>query len=122
MVTRCKVFQGSISSADTKTQIGSAYTFPAGAKRIIALIVTQADEATQEPFDGYVVLEFNDLHGPFEFPFGGGGAPASSSGFQMTNPFVIPVDIPINGGATEVAVYAYSSGTPESITIGLVFE
>jgi len=122
MVTRCKVFQGSITSADTKTPIGSAYTFPAGAKRIVAIIVTQGDEATQEPFDGYVVLEFNDIHGPFEFPFGGGGFPASASGSNFINPFVIPVDIPINGGATEVTVSAYSSGTPESITIGLVFE
>jgi len=122
MVTRSKVFQGAIDTADSKTAIGSAYKFPSGASRVVGIIVTQADEATQEPFDGYVVLEFDDISGPFEFPFGGGGAPASSSGFQMGNPFVIPVNIPINGGSTEVKVYAYSSGTPESITIGLVFE
>ena len=122
MVTRAKSFEGAIASADTKTAIGSAYTFPAGASRIVAVIAGIGDEGVQEPHDYTVILDFDDVYGPFEFVVSSGGATASAASFQLQPGTTIPVDIPINGGSTEVTVSAQGSGTPESVRVSLVFE
>jgi len=122
MVTRAKVFEGAISTADTKTAIGSAYTFPSGSSRVVALLVGIGDEGVQEPHDAHIVLEFTDVFGPFEFTVTMGGATASAASFQLQPAAMIPVDIPVKGGSTSVTLSALSSGTPEAVRVSLVFE
>ena len=122
MTTRAKHFDGAVSTADTKTTIGSAYKMPSGASRIVGILVAVGDEGVQEPWDSVVTLDIDDKVGPFEFVATMGGATASAASFQIQPAAFIPVDIEVNGGASEVTVSYTGTNTPEAVKISLIFE
>jgi len=117
MTTRSKLFSGAPGTTWTEL-VGSPYKMPSGASKIIGIAGVPIDNAA-EAQDLQVKLELDDTKGPFEFPLTGGVV--ITSGASIAPVPVFPVDIPVQGGATEVKVYARSSVGKAAVAVAIIW-
>jgi hypothetical protein len=95
MVTRSTSFGPTASVADTKTPIGSAYTF-ATSGRIAKIRVNGYQGVTDKAQNGILILDFKRLAGPFEFAVMAANTEVTVGGSHPTEE--IDVDIPYSNG------------------------
>ena len=116
MVTRGVSFGPTAGTADTKTTIGSAYTF-ALTGRIKQICVSGSNQTADKSTSAILTLDFKRLSGPFtwsvNFPgnvVGDGGGPVGNS--------PIDVDIPYENGEV-VTVSLTCSDTEDDCIVSL---
>jgi len=99
MVTRSTSFGPTAATADTKTTIGSAYTF-AKIGRLRQIRVNYYQGVIDKATTGILYLDFKKLSGPFEFAVGGSIGITTTSG--ATGPNIatetVDIDIPVDNG------------------------
>jgi len=115
MVTRSTSFGPTASTADTKTTIGSAYTF-AKTGRIRQIRLNGYQGVTDKAQNGILTLDFKKLSGPFEFAVMAANTEVTVGGSHGTE--VIDVDIPVDNGEV-VTVSLTTAEALEECTISL---
>jgi len=103
--------------ADTKTTIGSAYTF-AATGRIKKIMVTGYQGVTDKAESGVLTLNFKTLTGPFEFACVASAGEITVGGKR--NPQVIDVDLPVKNGEV-VTVSLTTAEALEDCVVSLLF-
>jgi len=115
MVSRSTSFGPTAAVADTKTTIGSAYTF-ATTGHIKKIRVTGYQGVTDKAEASILYLEFKKLSGPFEFACYPAGGEVTVGGKRPTE--VIEVDIPYDNGE-QVTVSIKAAEALEECTVSL---
>lgn len=116
MVSRSVSFGPTAGTADTKTTLGSAYTFATSG--VIKKIRWVGDQATVDiGLQGILYLDFKRLVGPFEFVVGmaAGKLTAGEVGIPVDE---IDVDIPYTNGEV-VTVSIKTTETTADNTVSL---
>lgn len=119
MVSRSVSFGPTAGTADTKTTIGSAYTFASSGK--ILKIRYVADQATADiGLNGILYLDFKRLTGPFEFAVGMlQGKATAGEGSAPVNE--IDTDIPYqNGEVVTVSVKTTETSADNTVSLTCV--
>jgi len=117
MVSRSVSFGPTAVSADTKTTIGSAYSFPSSG-RIKKIRFCAYQGVVDKSTTAILYLDFKRLSGPFEFAVGGTvGVSGTDSGIAMPTE-EIDVDIPYQVGE-EVTVSVKAAEALEEVTVSL---
>jgi len=124
MMQRSKSFGPTSVTAETKTQVGSDYTMPSGARRIIGMQVCVGTLAKAEGITGHITLEHDGATGPFEYAIplamASGTSGTETAWGALCGIAIIPVDISgINGGVLKV--YATMIAAVE-VTVSVLFE
>lgn len=115
MVTRGTSFGPTAATADTKTTIGSAYTF-GGSGVIKKIRVAGYNGVTDKATAAILYLDFKKITGPFEFACYAAGEEITVGGKRPTE--IIDVDIPYKLG-DEVTVSLKAAEALEEVTISL---
>ena len=120
MVSRGISFGPTAGVADTKTTIGSAYTFASQGR--IKKIRWNGDQATADiGLQGIVILDFKRLTGPFEFAVGMSGAKVTA-GETSVPTSEIDVDIPYENGEVVTVSYKGTETTADATVSLTVLE
>lgn len=118
---RSKAFGRTATTADTKTQIGSTYTLPAGTRKLVGLLVgINKDTITDEGGAVIVSIETDFSSGPFEFVVSNDSIGATSGVSAPTEAKFIPLDIDVPG-AGQISVYA-NAPTAVEMAVAVMFQ
>lgn len=117
MVSRSTSFGPTAGTADTKTTIGSAYTFSKKGK-IVAIRVNGYGGVTDKAQNAILILNFKNMSGPFEFAVKSAVNEITVGGGTPTE--VVPVDIPYENGEV-VTVSLTCSEAQEDCIVSLKF-
>lgn len=115
MVTRSTSFGPTAATADAKTTIGSAYSFP-GSGTIRKIRIAGYNGVTDKATSAILYLDFKRLSGPFEFACYGAGEEITVGGKRPTEE--IDVEIPYTVGE-EVTVSLKAAEALEEVTASL---
>jgi len=115
LVTRSTSFGPTAATADTKTTIGSAYTF-AQTGNIKKVRITGYNGVTDKAESSILTLDFKRLAGPFEFSCYGAGGEVTVGGKRPTEE--IDIDIPYDNGEV-ITVSLTASEALEDVVVSI---
>ena len=112
--------EGTVSAADTKTQLSTLGSetapgpllVPAGASKLVGIIAAQNfNMAAATGYTALIRLEGPGLpEGPESFVIGAGGVPVATGGNGVNAALFIPMDVPVTV-ANEILVFGEMAGT-----------
>ena len=115
MVSRSTSFGPTAATADTKTTIGSAYTF-ARTGTIKKIRIAGYNGVTDKATASILYLDMKKISGPFEFACYGAGEEITVGGKRATEE--IDVDIPYENGE-QVTVSLLAAEALEEVTVSI---
>lgn len=111
-----KAFGPTALVADTKTQIGSAYTMPSGG-RVTRIRVCGYNGATDKAEATKLIVETDQQNGPFEYACYPAGGELTVGGKRATDEILFPAIALAKGEI--VSIYGTAAEALEDVTVSI---